>query len=242
MRFRLRELDGLAFVQPRGAILRLPYCRAPLPGIIYAGELPLCLIFVLSTSRLGFVYGNSVLDRRPKCLYLRRMPPRSLQLASVEETFGRNGWYCEPLDGKEVLRAVFTGHHTRVELITQAYPPLNALAVLGEMPLPISEVQQPYVLELLARANKNLNLGGFEYDLDRQRLVFRITNIFERERYDSDIVTTMVHCAVAELDRCAAFAITITRTQEDLLPDLDLELLLMRDDLIPPVPDQDEEL
>ena len=103
-------------------------------------------------------------------------------------------------------------------------------------------VTKPFgLLELLARANKTLNLGGFEYDLDRERLVFRITNLFDKERYDADIVSSMVHCAVAELDRLAPYAMTVVRTPEDLLDDLDLKRLLQRDDLIPPVPGDEDD-
>lgn len=170
------------------------------------------------------------------------MRPPSLQLLSVEDAFGRNNWHCDRVDGRDVLRSIFSGHHTRIELIAQAYPPLNALAVIGEMPLPLDEDHQPFLLELLARANKTLNLGGFEFDLDRQRLVFRITNLFEREKYDPDIVTSLVHCAVAEIDRLAPYATTVVRTPADLLDDLDLERLLQREDLIPPVPGDDDDL
>ncbi len=170
------------------------------------------------------------------------MRPPSLQILSVEEAFGKNNWHCEAVDGKDVLQAVFTGHHTRIELFVQAYTPMNALAVIGEMPLPVDDDHQPAILELLARANKFLNLGGFEFDLDRSRLVFRITNIFEKEKYDADIVSSMVHCAVAELDRIAPYATTVVRTPEDLLPDLDLQLLLMREDFIPPVPGDEDDL
>ena len=163
-------------------------------------------------------------------------------LVRVEDAFGRNGWHAELVEGRDVLRSVFSAHHTRIEMIVQAYVPMNALAVMGEMPLPLDEEHQPYLLELLARANKTLNLGGFEYDLDRQRLVFRITNLFDRELYDADIISSMVHCAVAELDRIAPYASTVIRTPEDLLDDLDLKRLLQREDFIPPVPGDDDDL
>lgn len=169
-----------------------------------------------------------------------RAPSR--QILCVEEAFGQQGWHCELVEGKDVLRAVFTAHHTRIEMVIQAYPPMNALAVMGEMPLPLSEEHQPYLLELLARANKSLNLGGFEYDLDRQRLVFRITNLFDKERYDADIISSMVHCAVAEMDRIAPYALTVVNTAEDLLDDLDLKRLLQREDFIPPVPGDEDDL
>lgn len=170
------------------------------------------------------------------------MRPPSRQILTVEEAFGRNGWHCELVEGRDVLRSVFSGHHTRIEMTIQAYPPMNALAVIGEMPLPLDEAHQPYLLELLARANKTLNLGGFEFDLDRQRLVFRITNLFEKERYDADIVSSMVHCTVAEMDRLAPYAMTVIRTPEDLLDDLDLQRLLMREDFIPPVPGDEDDI
>ncbi len=169
------------------------------------------------------------------------MRPHSRQILSVEECFGGNGWHCELVEGRDVLRAGFDAHHTRVALVAQAYPQLNALSVVTESPLTLDEDHLPAVLELLARANKQLTLGGFEYDLDREYLVFRITNLFERERFDGDIISSMVHCAIAELDRITPYASVVKSTPSDLLADLDLGRLLMREDLIPPVPGDDEE-
>ncbi|HVJ46705.1 MAG TPA: hypothetical protein VM511_09995, partial [Luteolibacter sp.] len=68
-----------------------------------------------------------------------------------------------------------------------------------------------------------------------------ITNLFERERYDSDIISSMVHCAIAELDRMVPYAAVVKGTRAELLPDLDLGRLLLREDLIPPVPGYEEE-
>jgi hypothetical protein len=169
------------------------------------------------------------------------MRPHSRQILTVEETFGRNGWHCELVEGRDVLRAGFEAHHTRVNLHAQAHPQLNALAVVGECPLELGGAHLLAGLELLARANKQLTLGGFEYDIDRAMLVFRITNLFEREVFDSDIVSSMVHCAIAEIDRMVPYAAIVRSTPADLLDDLDLERLLMREDVIPPVPESSEE-
>ena len=68
-----------------------------------------------------------------------------------------------------------------------------------------------------------------------------MTNLFERERYDSDIISSMVHCAIAELDRIVPYVAIVRSTAEDLLPDLDIRRLLMREDVIPPVPGDEEE-
>jgi hypothetical protein len=169
------------------------------------------------------------------------MRPHSRQILTVEETFGRNGWHCELVEGRDVLRAGFEAHHTRVDLIAQAFPELNALSIVSEVPMELGRAHLPLALELLTRANKPLTLGGFEYDLDRGMLVFRITNLFERERYDSDIISSMVHCAIAELDRIVPYVAIVRSTAEDLLPDLDVRRLLMREDVIPPVPGDEEE-
>lgn len=163
------------------------------------------------------------------------MRPHSRQILSVEETFGGHGWHCELVEGREVLRAGFEAHHTRVDMIAQAHPQLNALTVVTESTMPISRAHRAAVLELLMRANKPLTLGAFEYDFDRSMLVFRITNLFERERYDADIVSSMVHCAIAELDRLIPYVAIVRDTAPDLLPDLDLQRLLAREDVIPPV-------
>ncbi len=169
------------------------------------------------------------------------MRPHSRQILSVEEVFGKNGWHVELVEGREVLRAGFEAHHTRVDLIAQAYPELNALSVVSETPMFIAEPQMPALLELLMRANKQLTLGSFEYDMDREMLVFRVTNLFEREKYDGDIVSSMVHCAIAELDRIVPYAGIVRSTPADLVEDLDLERLLQREDVIPPVPGEEEE-
>ncbi len=169
------------------------------------------------------------------------MRPHSRQILTVEETFGANGWHCELVDGRDVLRAGFEAHHTRVDLVAQAHPQINALSVVAESPMAAGAAQLPALLELLARANKQLTLGGFEYDMDRAMLVFRITNLFERERFDPDIIRSMVHCAVAELDRIIPYAAIVRGTAADLLADLDLERLLMREDVLPPVPGEAEE-
>lgn len=169
------------------------------------------------------------------------MRTHSRQILVVEETFGANGWHCELMEGRDVLRAGFEAHHTRVDLIAQAFPQLNALSIVTESLMPLDEEHLPVVLELLARANKPLTLGGFEYDLDRGMLVFRITNLFERERFDSDIISSMVHCAIAELDRIIPYAAIVRDTPSDLLHDLNLQRLLARVDVIPPVPGDEEE-
>lgn len=168
------------------------------------------------------------------------MRPPSIQLTSVADAFNEQSWAHEIVEDREVLTTSFEAYHTRVQLFAQIFTQLNSLTIVGETAMPIDELRLPLLLELLHRANKQMNLGGLEYDLDRQRVVFRITNIFEREKFDKDIVSTMVHCSIAEVDRIVPFCSIIQKTAEDLLDDLSIERLLLRQDLLPPVPDDDE--
>jgi len=162
--------------------------------------------------------------------------PPSLQLQSVAQAFGQQGWHCEPVEGREVLKSHFEAHHTHIQLHAQAFPQLNALSIVAECPIAPEPTHLAPATELLMRANKQLTLGSFEIDYDRQQLVFRITNLFDRERFDADIVSSMVHCAIAELDRIVPLLGTLLNTSADLLADLSLPLLLEREDLLPPVP------
>jgi len=162
--------------------------------------------------------------------------PPSLQSQSILDAFGENGWQAERIENREVIQTVFEAHHTQIHLLAQAFPEMNALAIVAETPMPLDKQRQPYGLELLMHANKQLTIGNFEYDLDRQQLIFRATNLFEREKYDAPIISSLVHCAIAELDRLTPYFGVINQTADDLLKDLSPRRLLEREDLIPPVP------
>lgn len=167
------------------------------------------------------------------------MRPVSIQIQSVMEAFGQHGWQYEHLEERDVIRTAFEAYHTQVHLHAQAFPQLNALSVVGETPMELDCEHELVVLELLARANKRMTLGSLEYDLDRSQLMFRITNLFERDKYDADIVSSMVHAAIAEVDRITPYAAVVQQTPEDLLDDLSVERLLLREDLLPPVPEEE---
>jgi len=168
------------------------------------------------------------------------MRPTSIQIQSVMDAFGKQAWQYELIEGQDVIRTVFEAYHTRVHLHAQAFPQLNALSVVGETPMELEPEQELCVLELLARANKRITLGSLEYDLDRSQLMFRITNLFEKDKYDADIVSSMVHAAIAEVDRITPYAGVIQQTPEALLDELSIERLLLREDLIPPLPEDEE--
>ena len=99
--------------------------------------------------------------------------PASLQILSVRDIFGQNGWDCELLEGRDVIRTAFEAHHTHLQMHAQAFPPLNALSIVAETPLPSASEEHLFcLLELTQRANKQLTLGAIEYDMDCEQLMF----------------------------------------------------------------------
>ena len=170
------------------------------------------------------------------------MKAPSRQFESVASAFNANDWQYEIIDGQEVLQTIFEAHHSRVHVIAQTDVPISCLAVSGETQINFDPIYQGAILELVMRANKQLTMGAFEIDLDRGVLVCRITNLFDREMFDKDIISSMVHCVIAEVDRLTPYITVITQTPDDLLDELNVERLLLRDDLIPPVPGHEDEI
>ncbi len=168
-----------------------------------------------------------------------KMPSR--QFTSVLTAFNDNDWHCDVVEGQEVLQTIFDAHHTKVHVLAQVYVPISCLAIVGETQINFDPAYQGHILELVMRANKQLTMGAFEVDLDRGILVFRITNLFDRELFDKDIISSMVHCVIAEVDRLVPYVSVVTQTPYDLLDELSIERLLLREDLIPPVPGDQED-
>jgi len=166
--------------------------------------------------------------------------PPSLQAQSILDAFGQYGWQAERIENREVIQTIFEAHHSRIHLLAQAFPEMNALAIVAETPAELKNTHLALGLELIMHANKQLTLGNFEYDIDRHQLVFRATNLFDREKYDAPIISSLVHCAIAELDRLTPYIGVIIQTPPDLLKDLSPRRLLEREDLIPPVPGAEE--
>lgn len=169
------------------------------------------------------------------------MKASSLQFESIADAFGAQGWHSETIPNRNVVQARFEGYHTSVHVQAQAFIELKAISIVGEAPCPMPRTHFTALFELLMHTNKQLTIGSFEFDIDRNLLVFRVSNIFDRERYDAEIIVSLVHSAIAEVDRLTPYIGVLRNTSAELLKDLSIERLLMREDLIPPVPETDQD-
>jgi hypothetical protein len=158
--------------------------------------------------------------------------------SAVEETFSRMGWRCRRVEGREVLEADFEVYHTRTRVHVQVFAPLGAVSVVGTLGQKVPDSRSGTVSEMLMRTNKELTIGNFELDYDTGTVLFRATNIFPPDRVDGNIIASLVHSTLAEVDRLTPFLTILLRMTQAELSALNMKTFLMREDLLPPVPDE----
>ncbi len=154
---------------------------------------------------------------------------------TVKRAFAQRGWHCDVVAGRDVVEAFFEAHHTRVRVHAQVFADIRAVSVVGYATADVPAGRAGLVAEALMRLNQQLTLGNFEMDYDAGRVFFRITNLFGAEAGDAEIVASMVHAAVAEVDRVTPFLTLLLRMEAGELARLNLRLFLQREDLLPPV-------
>lgn len=154
---------------------------------------------------------------------------------TLQRALSQRGWHSEPVAGREVVEAVFEAHHTRVRVHAQVFADIRAVSVVGYATAEVPPARAGLIAEALMRLNQQLTLGNFEMDYDAGRVFFRITNLFSSDAGDAALIASMVHAAVAEIDRLTPFLTLLLRMDAAELARLNLRLFLQREDLLPPV-------
>ena len=156
-------------------------------------------------------------------------------LVTLERAFADRGWHCDPVAGRDVVESFFEAHHTRVRVHAQVFAEIRAVSVVGYSTAEVPAARSGLISETLMRLNQQLTLGNFEMDYDAGRVFFRMTNLFSTDAGDAEIMASMVHAAVAEVDRLTPFLTLLLRMEAAELARLNLRLFLQREDLLPPV-------
>ena len=149
--------------------------------------------------------------------------------------FDAKEWQFERADTKqEVIHSVFEAHHSKIHVYSQVFLPIQTVSIISEAPLKVETAKHLSVLfELINRVNKLLVLGNFEYDLDREQLVFKVSHISEGPELSEKIVGSMLHSSITELDRLIPCASTIQKSNLADLLSLSVASLLERQDWVP---------
>lgn len=159
---------------------------------------------------------------------------------SIKNAFDSAGWAYAEVADREVIRAGFEAHHTRVDLHVQAFEKLSTASVVSES---LHETTDPAKRERLAeltmRVNQTLTVGNFEMDWENGRIMFRLSNIFPTEAGDISILQGLIHNTVGEMDRIAPLISTIHQCDGPALAALDIKNMMTREDLLPPVESED---
>lgn len=157
--------------------------------------------------------------------------------STVLATFHEADWAYTEVEGREVIRAGFEAHHTRVELHIQVFEPLAAVSVVSESPRRAADpLRRERLAELIMRVNQTLTLGNFEMDWDAGRLLFRVTNLFSTPQGDASVIQGLIHTTVGEMDRIAPLEAIVLQAEGSALAALDIAALLQREDLLPQIP------
>jgi len=160
--------------------------------------------------------------------------------AAVLTAFKTMGWEYHAVPEAEVVETWFEAHHTKVLVHAQTHAEAGIVSVVANTSFPVPETHRLAACELLMRTNKELNLGNFEIDWDSGQVMFRVSNIFSPNRHDERIIASLVHAAVAEVDRVTPYLAEICRSTPGALPTLDIPVLMRREDLLPDVPGPEE--
>ncbi|MEM7697373.1 MAG: hypothetical protein AAF236_03105 [Verrucomicrobiota bacterium] len=164
--------------------------------------------------------------------------PVSKIYQSICTAFEEAGWQYAQVDGREVVRAGFEAHHTRVNLHVQAFAELSGVAVVAESDRRTDEaIRRERLSELAMRVNESLTIGNFEVRWDSGQLNYRLANLFPDDAGDISLIQGLVHNTVGEMDRIAPIEAMIHQSTLPELAGLDLGLLINRKDLLPEVPD-----
>ena len=157
--------------------------------------------------------------------------------AAVLSTFKEQGWHYREVPEHSVVESDFEAHHTKVPLHVQVFGETHIASVVANCTLQVPSAHRLQACELLMRVNRELNIGNFELDWESGTVLFRATNIFPPHRYDQRILASLVHSAITEMDRLTPFLGEIIRTPKGELLLLKVADLMLREDLLPPVPD-----
>ena len=164
----------------------------------------------------------------------------SVLYSSIRNAFDSAGWAYAEVAEREVIRAGFEAHHTRVDLHVQAFDRLSTVSVVSESTNKTADpAKRERLAELIMRVNQTLTVGNFEMNWENGQLMFRLSNIFSAPEGDHSIIQGLIHNTVSEMDRIAPLESMIFSSDGPALASLDLKKLMSREDLLPPIEVED---
>lgn len=156
---------------------------------------------------------------------------------AIQDAFEAKKWGFEVIPDREVLQASFEAHHTRVTVHVQAFEPIGAVHVVATSPFAFESYHLLKLSELLMRTSATLTVGNFELVWGPRQALFRATNLFDQSQatFPQVILQSLVHTAVAEMDRITPLLAEVQKVDPSGVFLLDIPELMQREDWLPPV-------
>ena len=156
---------------------------------------------------------------------------------AIQEAFEAKRWGFDVVPDREVLQASFEAHHTRVPIHVQAFEPIGAVHVVATSPFTFESYHLLKLSELLMRTSETLTVGNFELVWGPRQALFRATNLFDctQPTFPQMILHSLVHAAVAEMDRMTPLFAELQKVDPSGVFMLDIPELMQREDWLPPV-------
>jgi hypothetical protein len=154
----------------------------------------------------------------------------------VLKTFRTQKWAFREVKEQLVVESEFEAFQSKILLHVQVYPNTWVASVVAQVPREVPRSHRLAVCELIMRTNQELNVGNFELMWDEGKVLFRLTNLFAKDGHCEDLITGMIHTAVAEADRFIGFLAEVVNCPKLELAFLKIPQLMRREDLLPQPP------
>jgi hypothetical protein len=118
----------------------------------------------------------------------------------VRDFFAAKDWTTVELDDGSVV-LTFDGQHGRWRCRMFVDEPLGQVSFYSLLPDVVPVERRAAVVEFATRANLELILGNFEFDLDRGELRYKTSIDVEGDRLTPALLTHVVHANVLAMDR-----------------------------------------
>jgi hypothetical protein len=120
---------------------------------------------------------------------------------TVLDTFKKNGWNFQAVEGQPFLNAHFSGCHGTFRLTLAVDEPDDLVQIFGFVPLLVPPHMLPAISELCIRLSWNLKLGRFELDHARGQLRFHLSSAYRPGDLSENVVGRLVGLSLLMVDQ-----------------------------------------
>ena len=121
---------------------------------------------------------------------------------AFEELFARENWRYQKRSDRSYTFG-FRGDNNRYDLWAFINDKGNILSIYAIIPMTVPEQKRSDLADFLHRANYDMMIGNFEFDVRDGEIRFKVSSDFFGAKPEPDMISCMIDCALAMADRYA---------------------------------------